>query len=249
MPRSRYVYISELRDRLLKLAEEYMYFSKMRNEFLLALYEELDRFWKKGEITEGEYRQKGNVFRDFIIHLVWLRSDKKFKLRDMRVEGFTERHDLDLAYVCNEKLLVAGEVKMLGSPPHRRGGETKPERATRKDLDKRLKEVKFTPVDLKLKYTGTNIGDWRAWIKNSIPQFYSFWVCRIGKEDNAKLIIKKFKALRDWYNNGVGIFLFKEEDDQYIPLEVEEEELKIILNELNIDKTIDKIVEFLGSNV
>ena len=239
-------YITELREELLRLAEEYRSFSRMKEDFLLLLYNKLNKHRMKGIVPEGEYRQKGNVFRDLIEHLIWIRSGEKFRLRSRRVEGATEIHDLDLAFILDQKLIIAGEVKMLGSPPHRRGREIKPERATRKDIDKRLKEVKFTSIDLKLKYTGTQIADWHKWIDESIPQFYSFWACRIGEEDNVELIIRKFKSLRDWYNNGVGIFLFKEENGRYTPLEVEDGEMRRILVELDIDSTIDEIVRFLS---
>lgn len=212
-------------------------FSDIEDEFLMILYKDLDKYRMRGLVPEGQYRQKGNVFRDLILALI--KSQSGFELRDMRVEGFTDRHNIDLGFYLNGVLYVAGQVKMLGSPAHRLpSGEFKPERTTRADIDKRIKEVKYTPIDLKLKYSGVNIGNWEEWVRSSIPTFYSFWGCRIASRDNIDLIIEKFLGLKK-YNSGVGVLLYREERGRYVPI------MDPRLEELDIDRAVEEMGKFL----
>jgi len=234
----------------------------------------LDIFWKhvesrriSGNLPEGDYRQKGNAFRDFISELIYIRSDGQYRLVDIRIPGYTEKnHDVDLAYLH----VAVGEVKMTGSPAHRRGNALQKERKTQSDLDKRLKEVKFTAVDLELYYTPTNVAKdvilsvqdeeklpnpwWEEWIKLSVPGFYSFWASRLasgrikyGKvvnADNPSLLLEKFQNLSR-YNNAVGLFMFKEDGRRYIP--VMEDEIK--KSSLSVDDAIQNLLNFLDKHV
>jgi hypothetical protein len=247
------------------------YFEPISEEFLNAYYELVEIPRINGTLPEGEYRQKGNAFRDFISELIFVRSGGQYRLMDRKVRGYTEQnHDVDLAYVRGETLLVAGEVKMTGSPAHRRGNYIQRERKTQSDLDKRLKEVKFTAVDLKLYYTPNRTmakivseeslfsthypAWWDEWIKSSIPGFYSFWASRLASgqrkgdkvtnADNPRLLIEKFDKLRK-YNNAVGVFMFREKGGKYVPFG--EEEIKGL--NLGIDNAIDDLIRFLDSSV
>jgi len=236
-------YIAEVRRKFVNLASRpNTRFSDIQEEFLTVLYK-LDEYRKEGAIPEGEYRQKGNAFRDLILALI--KSRVGFKLRDMRVEGFTDEHDLDLGFYLNGVLYVGGQVKMIGSPPHSLRGERKPERPTRADIDKRMKEVKYTPLDLKLKYSGTDLKNGQPGeIGSQIPSqdSFSFWACRIGAEDDLDLIASKFVRLTE-YNNGVGVILYREEKGRYTAIEKPE------LKPLTIDNTIDQIGRFLLESV
>jgi hypothetical protein len=241
MPEGRF--IAEVRRRLVNLASRpNTRFGDIQEEFLAILHE-LDEHRREGTVPEGEYRQKGNAFRDLILALIESRFG--FKLRDMRVEGFTDEHDLDLGFYFNGVLYVGGQVKMIGGPPHILRGERMPERPTRADIDKRMKEVKYTPLDLKLKYSGTDLrkwASWRDWIANSIPKFFSFWACRIGAEDDPDLIASKFVRLTE-YNNSVGVVLYREEEGRYTAIERPE------LKHLTIDSAIDQMGRFLLESV
>ncbi len=246
------------------------YFEPIAREFLDEYYQFVETLRIRGLLPEGEYRQKGNAFRDFISELIFVRSGGTYRLLDKKVRGYTERnHDVDLAYVVGDTVLVAGEVKMTGSPPHRRGSYAQKERKTQSDLDKRLKEVKFTAVDLKLYHTPnkvivkilSNNGNllstdlplwWDEWIKASIPGFYSFWASRLASgqlkndkvvnADNPDLLLDKFDKLRK-YNNAVGVFMFREENGKYVPVKTE----RIKKLNLMIDDAIDDLISFLDS--
>lgn len=242
MMRNMKEYIAKIRAEFIKLVSKPgIRFSDIQEEFLTILYENLDRYRKQGIVPEGEYRQKGNAFRDLILAII--QSQTGLELRGMKIEGFTDKHDLDLGFYLHDVLYIAGQVKLLGSPAHKLlSGEFKPERMARADIDKRIKEVKYTPVDLKLRYGGKEVGRWDDWIRGSIPRFYSFWGCRIANRDNVDLIIQKFLHLKE-YNNGVGVVLYREEKGKYA--KIDDPRLK----ELDIDDTIRDISAFLLKEV
>ena len=259
--------------RIIALARESGgYFEPIAQEFLNEYYKLVETPRIRGTLPEGEYRQKGNAFRDFISELIFVRSEGMYRLLDRKVRGYTERnHDVDLAYVVRDRVIVAGEVKMTGSPPHRRGSHVQKERKTQSDLDKRLKEVKFTAVDLKLYHTPNQVivkiissdrnllsADlplwWDEWIRTSIPGFYSFWASRLASgelknskvvnADNPNLLLEKFDRLRK-YNNAVGVFMFREEGGRYVPVETE----RIKKLNLTIDEAIDDLIGFLDAHI
>ena len=133
---------------------------------------------------------------------------------------------------------------MLGTPAHTLANERqKPERGGAVDLDKRLKEVKYTPIDLKLKHSGTRIGHWSRWLKSARPMFYSLWACYLGKRElaNSAKMIEKFRKLRAYYNDGVGVFFYaQDEGGGYIPFRLPE------LREFLVDDVIEEVCATLN---
>ncbi|EHR77447.1 hypothetical protein OCC_13281 [Thermococcus litoralis DSM 5473] len=250
------------------------YFEPIQDDFLKAYYQIVEKARINGRLPEGEYRQKGNAFRDFISELIYIRSGGIYRLTDRRIPGYSERtHDVDLAYVRDATVLVAGEVKMTGSPRHKKGTTVQKERKTQSDLDKRLKEVKFTAVDLKLRYTPeeaiinalnskntfsevSNNSWWMRWIHTSIPGFYSFWASRLASGrldkktgrrvdfDNPDLLLEKFRNLLK-YNNAVGLFMFREENGRYVPVETE----RIKRERISIDDAVKDLIKFLDTHL
>jgi len=213
-------------------------FGSICEPFLTLMHSELNSYRRKGLIPEGEYRQKGNAFRDMLSWLINKRSG--IRLEDRRVKGFTDIHDIDLVFMPDNVLKVAGEAKLLGTPAHLlESGEEKPERAGHVDVDKRLKEVKFTAVDLKLRYGGINVGIWDNWIANARPAFYSIWGCMVGEKTPKKieLLTRKFVELRK-YNNGVGVLFYTEREGNYV-------RIRDTAPELDIDKTIQDLCKNL----
>lgn len=146
-------------------------------------------------------------------------------------------HKVDFAYLKaisgHDVPIIAGEAKMLGSPAHiRPSGEHYPERPISIDLDKRIKEVKYTSVDLKRKFGISFIRGWEEWIDQSYPRFYSFWGCRLGERNNTSSLIEKFRGVTK-YNNGCDVFIY--EEGSYKKFFDER------LDAFSIDKVIDSI--------
>jgi hypothetical protein len=178
----------------------------------------------RGTIDEGTYRQKGNIWGELIRELLRRRCGVVF--RKGRLHGLTDIHAVDFYYGRAENPEIVGEAKMLGSP----ATKDKPVRRGATDIDKRLKEVKYTPLDLKLRYTGPAIRDWHRWLRSSGPQFFTFWAFRVEPGESIPRIVKKCSDLAAYYNNGVGIFLFtpSPRGPGYVPLSFESEtELRI----------------------
>jgi hypothetical protein len=99
-------------------------------------------------------------------------------------------------------------------------------------LDKRIKEVKYTSVDLKREFGISFSEGWKRWIDESYPRFYSFWGCRIGERNNLSSLIEKFAGIAE-YNNGCGVFIYEDETYQRL---IDER-----LDAFSIDKVIDSI--------
>lgn len=172
---------------------------------------------RKGKFPAGQYRQKGNWWRDLMAALVKARCG--VVMPDRRVEGLTDIHSLDMVYPdplgeVGAPLIVV-EAKMLGSPEHiEPDGTRRPERGGAVDLDKRLKEVKYTPIDLRLKYTGLVASDWEEWNRTAIPKFYSLWAFRVASRERQTVqrrIMDKMIGLARYYNTRVGFYLYEED--------------------------------------
>lgn len=196
----------------------------------------MDEARKVDAIDEGAYRQKGNFFRDTVIALVEGRCE--LELWDRKIQGRTEIHNVDLSAFGDghEVVIVAGEVKMLGSPAHMRGGRKYAERTISIDIDKRVKEVKYTPIDLKRRYNPEVEEGWSNWIQQTHPKFFSAWLMRLAAKDKIDHIVKKLEGLTE-YNNGVGIALYQQGRSEYEWVNFDSEKV------LTVDELVDLICE------
>lgn len=218
-----------------KIVAERLRFVQIEDE-LLQIIKEVDEARETDAIDEGEYRQKGNFFRNMIIALVKARCG--LELRDRKIQGRTDVHDVDLSALGvtdgHEIAIVAGEVKMLGSPAHVRGGREYDERTISIDIDKRLKEVKYTPIDLKRRYNPEVKEGWSKWIRQTSPKFFSAWLMRLATKDKLERIIRKLEGLAE-YNNAVGAALYQQDRSEYEWVKFESEKV------LTVDGLVDII--------
>ncbi len=131
-------------------------FQKIKPLFLAAM-QVYDADWVAGRLDEGIYRQKGERFRRVLTSLIAARTGVTVTART--VAGLTSAHRPDI--VVQDRAggpLLAGEVKMSGTRGHvTPQGVQRPDRGASVDYEKRLKEVKYTSVDLKLRYEGLDI--------------------------------------------------------------------------------------------
>ena len=218
-----------------KVAAEGLRFAQIEDE-LLQIIKEVDEARKADTIDEGEYRQKGNFFRNTIIAMVEARCG--LELRDRKIQGRTDVHDVDLSALGvtdgHEIVIVAGEVKMLGSPAHVRGSREYDERTISIDIDKRLKEVKYTPIDLKRRYSPEVKEGWSKWIQQTHPKFFSAWLMRLATKDKLERIIKKLESLTE-YNNAVSAALYQQGHNGYEWVKFKSEKV------LTVDELVDLI--------
>lgn len=209
-------------------------FESLQDDFLVMM-EGFDISGLPGRIPPGIYRQKGNRFKDLIGTLIRRRCNLNFIERE--IEGLTDRHVVDLVFPARGSPEIAMEVKMAGRPEHiDEAGTKRPLRGGEVDLDKRLKEVKYTPIDLKLRYSGTVVKDWDSWVKESVPYFYTIYGFFLGNPRRLDRTVEKFVKLASHYNNGVGLFLYLREGDRYVAV-IDHPDLK----NLRIDDVVGEV--------
>jgi len=185
-------------------------------EELLDILIELDQLRRRDQLPEGQYRQKGNYFRDMIIALV--KAHCGFELQEREVLGKTDVHRVDLCYVRDAGdprrgfVLLAGEAKAMGSPEHEREGRRYPERPLTIDIDKRIKEVKYTSIDLKRRFDPQITRGWNEFIATTPPAFFVAWLMRLSKRDRLDHIFAKLLGVTE-YTNGVGVAFYQEKED------------------------------------
>ena len=200
-----------------------------------------NELWIAGELDEGIYRQKGTRWQQVIATIITARTG--IALTSREVEGLTSTHRPDMVLFRDDGVpLVVGEAKMAGTRAHvTPSGIRRPERGGSVDLEKRLKEVKYTSVDLKLRHGGTQIGEWQEWIRSSLPHFYSFWAFLIVGRDRPEWIFGRMRSLREYYHDGIGVCMFRFEDGQYLAYEGPE------FDEFDVDVAIDEIIALIGA--
>jgi hypothetical protein len=202
---------------------------------VLQIAAEVNHLWTHGLLAEGEYRQKGTRWNRLLREIIVARTG--VSVGERTLAGLTGLHRVDLAPLGEMSPAFAGEVKVLGTLAHlTKAGEQRLARGGSTDLEKRLKEVKHTAVDLKLYYSGTTVGEWGDWIARATPPFYSFWVFLLTPHDNLMAMLAKLRALRAYYHNGVGALFFESTTEGYVPLSNSD------LTAFDIDNVIDEVV-------
>lgn len=181
-----------------RIAVEKLRWGDVRQE-LLDVLAEVDRLRRNDRISEGQYRQKGNYFRDTVIALI--KSSCDFELCEREVRGKTDMHRVDLSYVHDAGeprrsfVLLAAEVKAMGSPQHTRTGARYPERTLTIDIDKRIKEVKYTSIDLKRLTDPQVAKGWTQFIAETPPAFFTAWLMRLAVRDRINHICEKLMGV------------------------------------------------------
>lgn len=210
-------------------------------EIFLATAQSYNELWVAGELDEGIYRQKGTRWQQVIATLI--KSRTGVELSGGEIQGLTSTHRPDMVLLRTDGIpIIAGEAKMTGTRAHvMPSGVTRPERGASVDLEKRLKEVKYTAVDLKLRYSGLQVGEWQAWIRSSLPRFYSFWAFLIVGRDRPEWILGRMRSLREYYHDGVGVSMFRLEGDRYVAYAGPE------FDEFDVDTAIDEIAALIRS--
>lgn len=238
MPTPRWQTLNE------RISRERLRWRDIEVEFL-DLLAELDELRRKDRIPGGRYRQKGNFFRDTVIALVKARCG--FELREREIPGKTDVHRVDLSYLQDADdptrgfVLLAGEAKAMGSPQHERGGRRYPERPLTIDIDKRIKEVKYTSIDLKRRFDPQVSKGWAEFIGRIPPAFFTAWLMRLSTRDRLEHILEKLVGVTE-YTNGVGVALYQERESKYewitnIPKQL-----------LTIEELAEKICRHLSSS-
>lgn len=114
--------------------------------------------------------------------------------------------DVDICYPKQDPPKIAGEVKALGTPPHPKNDNKARDGSS--DLHKRLREVAFTSMDLKVAYSGPQpIQSFQNWIDTTSPGYFSFWAIRANDDADFGRVRSMLTSLRS-YCNGVAAVIY-----------------------------------------
>lgn len=169
-----------------------------------------------GQRLAGIYRGKGNWYADLVSLLLGNRTDQKLAPRS-RVEGFSQRHQIDVAWPDRPTKPIADpliclETKVTGAPSY----GTTPERKAMADWSNRRKELKFAATDLKLarRQADITIDHWDVWRQAADPKCYFLWGARLAPKDDVNKMIEEVQALTLTYLDGAAIFAWRLNGDQ-----------------------------------
>ncbi|HZZ19095.1 MAG TPA: hypothetical protein VFE25_06995 [Opitutaceae bacterium] len=161
---------------------------------------------------DGIYRGKGNQFSTLLSLLLENRTNERIRSRS-RVEGFSQTHQIDLAWPGHPAApVVCGESKLTGGPAYRgyRG------RGAMDDWTNRRKELKFSATDLKLSRRAQTqrIGHWDVWRRSALPKTFLLWGATLSRRDSPDRMVKEVAAIVATYLDGAGIAAWTETNQE-----------------------------------
>jgi hypothetical protein len=179
--------------------------SAIENEFIRAV-EGFDSEYRTGDRSMGWYQSKARYFNDIVVSLLTNLSKREISTRKKKDSQLFGKLDVDICYPEKDPPRIAGEVKALGTPPH--PANKNRARSGSNDLHKRLREVAFTSMDLKVAYSGPQpITSFQHWIDSTSPGYFSFWAIRANDEADFARVRSMLSSLRS-YCNGVGAVVY-----------------------------------------
>jgi hypothetical protein len=198
-------------------AERIETFAEIERDFVAAM-STFDERVAAGDITSGQNQNKGLFFNELIARLVERRAGFGVAQRGKRPGILLPQVDVDLCFPADRKArpVLIAEVKMAGTPKHPRSPEAGPlGRPASADVDKRIREIALSVIDLKLadKQGGTTvIDDITSWIQATEPRFFAIFGLRIIDDNDRRKVVGRFQHLANSYANGVGLALYEPVD-------------------------------------
>ncbi len=223
----------ELVDRVRE--DEIDRWTDVEGEFLQVV-EQFDTEFSDGGRGTGWYQSKARYFNDLIVALLRNASKNPISLRCKKNSQLFDLIDIDICFPEAGDPIVAGEVKILGTPPH--PGNKNKARGGAADLHKRVREVAFTSMDLKAAYAPPQpIGSFQKWVDATSPGYFAFWAIRANDALDLEKIRSTLSSLRA-YCNGVGAVIYTP------PMEANPTQYEVKkLNELAIDRAIREMAQ------
>lgn len=182
--------------------------------FLRAM-EAFDANIASGAANMGDLQNgKGDFFNDLLALLLENCAGVTLFSRGQVPGLIFPKHKLDVTFPSTGTVEFMLEAKAVGTPKHPGSpGENDIGRPGSADLDKRVKEIGFKAIDLKLEFArrmGTAsgmTGDLVAWLKSAKPKSYVFIAARVINEKDADRVAY-FANLTSQVSDGVGVFCF-----------------------------------------
>lgn len=179
--------------------------SDIQDDFI-AVVQSFDENYRTGGRSTGWYQAKARYFNDIVVALLTNRSGHTISMRLKKDSQLFGKLDVDICYPQDDPPTIAGEVKALGTPPHPKNDNKA--RNGSNDLHKRLREVAFTSMDLKVAYSGPQpIQSFQNWIDATSPGYFSFWAIRANDSADFERVRSMLTSLRS-YCNGVAAVVY-----------------------------------------
>jgi len=206
----------------------------IQGDFVAAV-EAFDLEYAAGSRESGWYQAKARYFNDLIVGVLSELARKPIAVRTKKRSQLFEELDVDICFPGEGMPIIAGEVKALGTPPHPKN-QMKP-RSGSQDLHKRVREVAFTAMDLKVAYAPPQpIGSFQRWIDSTNPGYFAFWAIRASDHADFERVRRTLANLRA-YCNGVGALI-------YLPDPVAPGKYTVRnLSELSIDRSLREMAQ------
>ena len=233
MPKHEFTPFEDLLDRI--RTSRIAKWSSIQDAFI-DVVQRFDAEYSAGHRAMGWYQAKARYFNDIIVALLANTSSKQILTRKKKESQLFGKLDVDICYPENDPPKIAGEVKALGTPPHPKNRNQA--RSGSSDLHKRLREVAFTAMDLKVAYSPPQpIESFQQWIDSTSPGYFSFWAIRASDEADFERVRGMLSNLRT-YCNGVAAVVYSPRTSKY-PTSYE---VRRIL-ELDIDRAIREMAQ------
>ena len=195
-------------------AEGVEQFADIQERFLEAMGA-FDELQAAGELTSGNYQNKGLFFNDVIARLIERCAGLGVARRGKRPGILMANVDVDVCFPAEPgtRPEVIAETKMMGTPKHPKSPTAGPlGRPGSHDLDKRIREIALNVIDLKLADADGGaqpIGDIATWIQQTTPPFFGFFGIRVVNAGDLAAVIGRAQLLANSYANGVGLCLYE----------------------------------------
>jgi hypothetical protein len=189
-------------------------FAAVEAEFLAAMGA-FDLQVAAGTLSSGENQAKGQFLVELVALLAENRSGVDLARRARRPGVLLQHVDVDLCHPLTGTPELVVEAKMAGTPKHPGSPTAGPlGRRASADVDKRVRELALSVIDLKLGSMGGEfvIGDVPAWLRETLPRFVAVFGLRVIDEADRRAALDRLRHLASSYASGVGVALFEPAD-------------------------------------
>jgi len=209
--------------------------SSIQDAFI-EVVERFDAEFGRARRSTDWYQAMARFFNDTIVALLAHASSKRILTRKKKGSQLFGNVDVDICYPESDPPTILGEIQALGTPPHPKNRNQA--RSGSSDLHKRLREVAFTSMDLKMYYSPPQpIDSFQSWIDSTSPGYFSFWAIRASDDGDFERVRSMLSCLRAYCNGVAAVVYMPKTADSQTSYNVRK------VPELDIDRAIRAIAQ------
>ncbi len=189
-------------------------------EAFLSAISAFDSVFVAQQMGSGDYKAKARYYNEAVAALIENGTGTHIGQRGKRKGMVLPRHDVDLVFPdpleispsrrAALKPIAAGETKIAGTPPYpgNHASSSSAGRPVSQDLDKRVREMMATSIDLKTQWSPGPVALSQAGLAAARPLYVVFYGCRIAGPADQRGVIRRLGALARLYVDAVGLFMY-----------------------------------------